>query len=112
MKDTRPCVRGSLPLVGSTADQAAYRVKESLKQLLQPATIFESLGIKYAGIVDGHDEPALEEVLSRAKKLREPVVVHVITEMDHEYGHEADDESDQLHGVPAVDALTQLARST
>src|SRR3979490_1765916 len=43
-----------LPLVGSTADQAAYRVKESLKQLLQPSTVFESLGIKYAALVDGH----------------------------------------------------------
>jgi len=44
-----------LPLVGSTADQAAYRVKESLKQLLQPSTVFETLGIKYAGLVNGHD---------------------------------------------------------
>src|SRR5450756_1267166 len=51
-----------LPLVGPKADQAAYRVKEGLKQLLQPSTIFESLGIKYAGIVDGHDELALEAV--------------------------------------------------
>src|SRR5438445_3383923 len=61
-----------LPLVGSTADQAAYRVKESLKQLLQPSTVFESLGIKYAGVVDGHDEAELEAVLSRAKKLKAP----------------------------------------
>ncbi|HEV2477411.1 MAG TPA: 1-deoxy-D-xylulose-5-phosphate synthase N-terminal domain-containing protein, partial [Candidatus Dormibacteraeota bacterium] len=69
-----------LPLVGYSADQAAYRVKEGLKQLLQPSTMFESLGIKYAGLVDGHDEAALEEVFVRAKKLREPVVVHVVTE--------------------------------
>src|SRR5713226_2871257 len=61
-----------LPLVGSTADQAAYRVKESLKQLLQPSTVFESLGIKYAGLVDGHDEAELEAVFARAKKLKAP----------------------------------------
>ena len=101
-----------LPLVGSTADQAAYRVKESLKQLLQPSTIFETLGIKYAGFVDGHDEPALEEVLSRAKRLREPVVVHVMTEKGHGYGPAVEDEIDKLHGVSAFDPLTGRARST
>jgi 1-deoxy-D-xylulose-5-phosphate synthase len=101
-----------LPLVGSTADQAAYRVKESLKQLLQPSTIFESLGIKYAGFVDGHDEPALEEVLSRAKRLREPVVVHVVTEKGHGYGPAVEDEVDKLHGVSAFDPLTGRPRST
>jgi 1-deoxy-D-xylulose-5-phosphate synthase len=101
-----------LPLVGSTADQAAYRVKESLKQLLQPSTIFESLGIKYAGIVDGHDEPALEEVLSRSRRLRAPTVVHVITEKGHGYGPAVDDEVDKLHGVSAFDPLTGRPRST
>src|ERR1700676_1130607 len=101
-----------LPLVGPRADQAAYRVKEGLKQLLQPSTIFESLGIKYAGLVDGHDEPALEEVLSRAKKLREPVVVHVVTEKGHGYSPAVDDEVDKLHGVSAFDPLTGRPRST
>jgi len=101
-----------MPLVGPTADQAAYRVKEGLKQLLQPSTIFESLGIKYAGIVDGHDEVALEEVLSRSKRLRAPVVVHVITEKGHGYGPAVDDEVDKLHGVGAFDPLTGRPRST
>ena len=101
-----------MPLVGPTADQAAYRVKEGLKQLLQPSTIFETLGIKYAGIVDGHDEPALEEVLSRSKRLRAPTVVHVITEKGHGYGPAVDDEVDKLHGVGAFDPLTGRPRST
>jgi 1-deoxy-D-xylulose-5-phosphate synthase len=101
-----------LPLVGPKADQAAYRVKEGLKQLLQPSTIFESLGIKYAGIVDGHDEPALEEVLSRSKRLRAPTVVHVITEKGHGYGPAVDDDVDKLHGVGAFDPLTGRPRST
>ncbi len=48
--DTRVLLR-DLPLVGkSTADQAAYRIKEGPDKLLQPSTIFESLGIKYAGL--------------------------------------------------------------
>jgi 1-deoxy-D-xylulose-5-phosphate synthase len=112
IKDEISHLLRELPLVGSTADQAAYRVKEGLKQLLQPSTIFESLGIKYAGLVDGHDEPALEEVLSRAKKLREPVVVHVVTEKGHGYGPAVEDEIDKLHGVSAFDPLTGRPRST
>ena len=112
IKDDISRLLRDLPLVGSTADQAAYRVKEGLKQLLQPSTMFESLGIKYAGLVDGHDEPALEEVLQRAKKLREPVVVHVVTEKGHGYDPALDDEVDKLHGVSAFDPLTGRPRST
>jgi len=112
IKDDISRLLRDLPLVGSTADQAAYRVKEGLKQLLQPSTMFDSLGIKYAGLVDGHDEVALEEVLTRAKKLREPVVVHVVTEKGHGYSPAVDDEVDKLHGVGAFDPLTGRPRST
>jgi len=112
IKDDISKLLRDLPLVGSTADQAAYRVKEGLKQLLQPSTIFESLGIKYAGLVNGHDEAALEVMLSRAKKLREPVVVHVVTEKGRGYGPAVDDEVDKLHGVSAFDPLTGRPRST
>jgi 1-deoxy-D-xylulose-5-phosphate synthase len=112
IKDDISRLLRDLPLVGSTADQAAYRVKEGLKQLLQPSTIFESLGIKYAGLVNGHDEAALEVMLSRAKKLREPVVVHVVTEKGHGYGPAVEDEVDKLHGVSAFDPLTGRPRST
>src|SRR6266568_3692353 len=101
-----------LPLVGSPAHQAAYRVKESLKQLLQPSTVFETLGIKYAGVVDGHDEAELEAVFSRARKLKSPVVVHVVTEKGRGYGPAVEDEIDKLHGVSAFDPLTGRPRST
>ncbi len=112
LKDDISRLLRDLPLVGSTADQAAFRVKEGLKQLLQPSTMFESLGIKYAGLVDGHDEPALEEVLNRAKKLREPVVVHVVTEKGHGYGPAVEDEVKKLHDVSAFDPLTGRPRTT
>src|SRR6202158_5643393 len=112
VKDDISRLLRDLPLVGPKADQAAYRVKESLKQLLQPSTIFETLGIKYAGLVDGHDEMALEDVLSRSKRLREPVVGHVVTEKGHGYGPAVDDEIDKLHGVSAFDPLTGRPRST
>ncbi len=101
-----------LPLVGRQAEQAAFRVKEGLKQLLQPSTIFESLGIKYAGLVDGHDLAEIEEILGRAKRLKAPTVIHVVTEKGHGYGPAVDDEIDKLHGVGAFDPLTGRARQT
>src|SRR5205809_1067533 len=79
---------------------------EALNQIahLQPPNLI--LGIKYAGLVDGHDEAALEQVLRRASRLTEPVVVHVVTEKGHGYGPAVEDEIDKLHGVSAFDPLT------
>ena len=105
-KQTLSRLLRELPVVGESADQAAYRVKEGLKQLVQPTTIFDSLGLKYTGPVDGHDVEALEAILSRARRLGEPVVVHVVTGKGHGYGPALDDEIDKLHGVSAFDPLT------
>jgi 1-deoxy-D-xylulose-5-phosphate synthase len=63
-------------------------------------------------VVDGHDEAELEAVFSRAKRLRSPVVVHVVTEKGHGYGPAVEDEIDKLHGVSAFDPLTGRPRST
>jgi 1-deoxy-D-xylulose-5-phosphate synthase len=101
-----------LPLVGAKADQAAFRVKESLKQLLQPSTVFDSLGLKYTGPVDGHDIEALESMLARARELRTPVVVHVVTEKGHGYSPAIEDEIDKLHGVSSFDPLTGRPHTT
>jgi 1-deoxy-D-xylulose-5-phosphate synthase len=102
-----------LPLVGAKADQAAFRVKESLKQLLQPNTVFDSLGLKYAGPCDGHDLEALESLLLRAKRLGAPTVIHVVTEKGRGYGPAIDDEIDKLHAVSAhTDPLTGRPRET
>jgi 1-deoxy-D-xylulose-5-phosphate synthase len=101
-----------LPLVGYKADQAAFRVKESLKQLLQPNTVFDSLGLKYAGACDGHDLEALEELLTSAKRLHAPSVIHVITEKGRGYEPAIDDEIDKLHGVGAFDPLSGRPRQT
>ena len=100
-----------LPLVGARAEEAAFRVKESLKQLLQPSTVFDSLGLKYAGPVDGHNLDALEDLLRRAKRLRTPSVIHVVTQKGRGYGPAIDDENDKLHQVsPQTDPLTGRPR--
>jgi 1-deoxy-D-xylulose-5-phosphate synthase len=102
-----------LPLVGAQAEEAAFRFKESVKQLLQPTTVFDSLGLKYAGPVDGHDIDALEDLLRRAKRLRAPTVIHVVTEKGRGYGPAIDDEIDKLHQVsPLSDPLTGRPRTS
>ena len=101
-----------LPLVGAKADQAAFRLKESLQQLLQPSTVFDSLGLKYTGPVDGHDVAALESMLRRARDLHTPVVVHVVTDKGHGYSPAVDDEIDKLHGVGSFDPLTGRPHTT
>ncbi len=100
-----------LPLVGAQAEEAAFRFKESVKQLLQPTTVFDSLGLKYAGPANGHDLDALEDLLRRAKRLRAPTVIHVVTEKGRGYGPAIDDELDKLHQVSAQsDPLTGRPR--
>ena len=101
-----------LPAVGPAANQAAYRLKESLKQLVQPTTVFDSLGLKYAGPVNGHNLASLEQVLALARDVGEPAVVHVITEKGRGYGPAIDDEIDKLHGVSAFDPETGRARKS
>src|SRR5256884_865392 len=102
-----------LPLVGAQADQAAFRVKESLKQLLQPSTVFDSLGLKYAGPVDGHDMAAVEDLLRRARRVGTPTVIHVVTDKGRGYPPAIDDAQDRLHQVSAqTDPLTGRPRRT
>jgi 1-deoxy-D-xylulose-5-phosphate synthase len=102
-----------LPLVGAQADQAAFRVKESLKQLLQPSTVFDSLGLKYAGPVDGHDLEAVEDLLRRARRLGAPTVIHVVTDKGRGYAPAIEDAQDRLHQVSAqTDPLTGRPRKT
>ncbi len=93
----------SLPIVGDTADELAFRVKEGFKQLVEPATFFDVLGLKYSGTLDGHDIEALEEALEHAKDMGEPAIVHVITDKGRGYEPAIRDEVEKLHGVGAFD---------
>ncbi|HUG07566.1 MAG TPA: 1-deoxy-D-xylulose-5-phosphate synthase [Acidimicrobiia bacterium] len=98
-----------IPLVGETADEMASRMKDAVKQILEPATVFDALDIKYTGAIDGHDIEVIEETLEQAKTYREPVVVHVITEKGNGYRPAIEDEEEKLHGVAAFDVATGKA---
>ena len=99
-----------IPVVGETTDEALHRMKEAIKQVLQPATFLDVLGIKYTGPIDGHDLKVLEATFERAKQFKEPVVVHVVTEKGRGYAP-ARDESERTHGVGAFDLGTGDAHS-
>ena len=89
----------NLPAIGDTADEFARRLKESIKQIVQPSTFFDGLGLKYSGIIDGHDIPLLEETLRHAKDFGEPAIVHALTEKGRGYEPAIANSVDKLHGV-------------
>ena len=93
----------SIPAIGEGADELAHRLKESVKQLIEPGTVFDALGLKYSGVVDGHDIELIEETLEHAKSFDEPSVVHVVTEKGRGYEPALNNEEDKLHGVGAFD---------
>jgi 1-deoxy-D-xylulose-5-phosphate synthase len=92
-----------LPVVGQSAYGAAKRMKDSLKQLVSPISIFETLGLKYGGPIDGHDVRALEKAMRDAAEYRGPVVIHVVTDKGHGYAPAVDDSIDKFHGVSSFD---------
>ena len=74
------------------------QVKNKLKRLLLPSTIFENMGFTYLGPADGHDLPGLISLLSAARELREPVVVHVVTKKGKGYRF-AEEDPAKFHGI-------------
>ncbi|MDQ6855692.1 MAG: 1-deoxy-D-xylulose-5-phosphate synthase [Candidatus Dormibacteraeota bacterium] len=95
-----------LPVVGESAYGAAKRMKDSLKQLVSPISIFETLGLKYGGPIDGHDIRALEKAMRDASAFHGPVVIHVVTDKGHGYAPAVGDEVDKFHGVSSFDATS------
>ena len=91
--------------LGSAVYNFSSRVKNKLKRLLLPATIFENMGFTYLGPADGHDLPGLVSLLSSARDLREPVVVHVVTRKGKGYPF-AEEDPAKFHGIGKFDPET------
>src|SRR5215467_10011265 len=70
---------GRTPIVGPPLYEILHAVKKGIKDAVSPQAMFEDLGIKYVGPVDGHDVAALESALRKAKNFGEPVIVHAVT---------------------------------
>lgn len=99
------------PLVGAPMYEALHGLKRGLKDLIQPQAMFEDLGLKYVGPIDGHDQLALERALFKAKGFGGPVIVHVCTIKGYGYQPAVDDEADNLHAVGIIDPVTGKASS-
>lgn len=81
------------------------RIKNRIKRFLLPTTVFENMGLTYLGPVDGHDLPQLLSVLRAAKDLREPVLVHVVTQKGRGYQPAVEDPA-KFHGIGSFDPET------
>ena len=94
------------PVVGQPVYDALHGVKKGLKDIVAPQGMFEDLGLKYIGPIDGHDTLEVERGLRLARDYPGPVVVHVITEKGHGYAPAEQDEADRFHGIGKIDPDT------
>jgi 1-deoxy-D-xylulose-5-phosphate synthase len=96
--------RGGAP--GRLAYEALHGMKKGIKDVVAPQGMFEDLGLKYLGPVDGHDVAALEHALRRAKAFGGAVLVHAITRKGHGWAPAENDEADRFHGIGILDPDT------
>ncbi|MDQ0809739.1 1-deoxy-D-xylulose-5-phosphate synthase [Streptomyces sp. B3I7] len=94
------------PVVGNTVYEALHGAKKGFKDAFAPQGMFEDLGLKYVGPIDGHDIGAVESALRRAKRFHGPVLVHCLTEKGRGYEPALAHEEDHFHTVGAMDPLT------
>lgn len=101
------------PVVGHPIYETLHGVKKGIKDIVAPQGMFEDLGLKYIGPVDGHNIAAIESALELAKDFGAPVLVHVITEKGRGHAPAIMDEAEKFHAVGVVDPATgvSLAKS-
>ncbi len=90
---------GRTPYVGPPMYEVLHGVKKGLKDMLAPQGMFEDLGLKYVGPVDGHDRQAMEDALAKAKAFGGPVIVHAVTQKGFGYAAAEQDEEDNFHQI-------------
>ncbi|MCM3660129.1 1-deoxy-D-xylulose-5-phosphate synthase [Georgenia satyanarayanai] len=93
---------------GRMTYDALHGFKKGVKDVIAPQGMFEDLGMKYIGPVDGHDLAAMEFALRRAKAFGSPVIVHAITEKGRGYTPAMEDVADRFHAVGVIHPETGL----
>ena len=94
------------PVVGHPIYETLHGVKKGIKDIVAPQGMFEDLGIKYFGPIDGHNIADVEKALKSAKDFAGPVLVHVITEKGRGHAPALNDEAEKFHAVGVVDPET------
>ncbi|WP_411679228.1 1-deoxy-D-xylulose-5-phosphate synthase [Clostridium thailandense] len=87
-----------IPNIGNGMARYLDKLKKGIKQMIVPGMFFEDMGIKYLGPIDGHDIKNLTEVLSKAKDIKGPVIIHVITKKGKGYQF-AENNPGKFHGI-------------
>ena len=94
-----------IPNVGPQMVKIAHHAEEALKGFVTPGTLFEELGFRYYGPLDGHNLPTLVDILKRVKELKGPVLLHVVTKKGKGYAP-AEENPEKFHGVSVFDKQT------
>ncbi|MBU3189162.1 1-deoxy-D-xylulose-5-phosphate synthase [Clostridium bowmanii] len=94
-----------IPSVGNGMVNSIHKIKDGIKQVVVPGMLFEHMGIKYLGPIDGHDIKAVSKVLKLAKNIDGPVIIHVITKKGKGYEF-AEKQPRKFHGPGPFDPLT------
>lgn len=88
--------------VGKKVAHYLSRFKDSIKQFVVPSMLFEDMGLKYIGPIDGHDIDTMNEVMRKAKQIDGPVIIHVMTHKGRGY-ELAERNPKKFHGVTPFD---------
>ena len=97
----------SIPLFGLQVAKLASKFEESFKNLIAPGIIFEELGFTYIGPIDGHNFQHLLDSFDNIKRLKKPILLHVITKKGKGY-EPAEKNPSIFHGISAFDKKTGL----
>lgn len=87
-----------IPSIGKGLTHIIEKIKNSLKYLLVPGIFFEEIGFTYLGPIDGHNIPQLLSVFRQAKKLTDPVFIHIVTKKGKGYCY-AEQDPAKYHGI-------------
>lgn len=99
----------AIPAYGGRLFAAARRVEEAVKTVLTPGMLFEALGFRYVGPIDGHDLPELVKQVGDARALPGPTLLHVITKKGKGYTP-AENDATTFHGLSSFEVLTGKAK--
>ena len=96
------------PVVGNPIYETLHGMKKGIKDIIAPQGMFEDLGLKYMGPIDGHNIESMEAALTQAKNFGAPVLVHVITEKGRGHAPAINDEAEKFHAVGIVNPDTGI----
>jgi 1-deoxy-D-xylulose-5-phosphate synthase len=107
-KDAEALIK-KLPKFGYQALKAARRFEEGLKNILTAGIVFEEMGFRYFGPIDGHDINLLLEMFKKVMGFKEPVLIHIITKKGKGYRY-AEESPAQFHSAPPFEVDTGSKR--